>query len=256
VGRVMRGQTTVSDISFQQLIAWKPVGSALQSKLPVEMRLIWITAPAGLAFACIGLCFMRLAGAPQYSTSDIKIDEPRHLITEQMLAETAALTQKQEPTIVTSDVTGQKITLGDRNAPRPQYVYFVVDGCPCSYDAEPLFHDLYKQFQGKIDFVSVTNANPTKAKAWFAELGVPYPVVSDDKEDIIHAYEAKAAIYSVLITKDGHVAKMWPGYSVDILKDINSTMARLAGVPEKPFDTKYAPVKKATGCAFSDPNFK
>ncbi|MDR3688460.1 MAG: redoxin domain-containing protein [Fimbriimonas sp.] len=220
------------------------------------MRLIWITAPAGLAFACIGLAFMQLARQPRAYSGDIRLDEPRHLITQQMLAETAAETNKLEPRIETTDVSGKKVILGARNAAKPQYIYFVVDGCPCSYDAEPLFHDLFNQFKGRVDFVTVTNADPAKAREWFQEHNVPYSVVSDQGENIIHAYEAKAAIYSVLVTPDGHVAKMWPGYSADILQDINATIAKFAGVPAKPFDAKYAPIEKATGCAFSDGTIK
>jgi hypothetical protein len=53
-----------------------------------------------------------------------------------------------------------------------------------------------------------------------------------------------------LLSKDGKVVKMWPGYSVDILQEMNSLMAKEAGVPEKPFDTKYAPKQQASGCAF------
>ncbi len=220
------------------------------------MKLIWITAPAGLALACIGLLLSHLANEPHYSSTEIKAGEPRHLVTERMLAETGALSNKLEPTIQTVDVDSHKVTLGNHKASRPQYVYFVNDGCPCSFDAEPLFHDLSKQFKGKVDFISVTNANLEKARQWSAELNVPYPVVSDPKERIIQSYGAKASVYSVLITKDGHVAKMWPGYSSGLLKDMNATIAKLAGVPEVPFDTKYAPDKQATGCAFTNANFK
>ncbi len=220
------------------------------------MRLIWLTAPAGMALACVGLLLMRVGNGPHYSSDDIKIGEPRHLISEQMFAETAALANKQEPTISTKDTTGKAWTLAPKHGDRPQYIYFIVDGCPCSYDAESLFHDLSKNFKGKVDFFSVTNATPAKAKQWASELNVPYPVIPDPKQDIIHAYEAKAAIYSALITKDGHILKMWPGYSADILMDINATLAKLAGIPTPPFDPKYAPLKKAAGCSFSDPNFK
>jgi len=220
------------------------------------MRLYWITVPAGLALACTGLLLWRLGSAAHYTVSDVQPSIVRHLVTEQMIAETAAAANKLESTITTTDVDGHKRTLGSHDGAKPQFVYFVLDGCPCSYDAEPLFHDLYKQFDGKIDFVSVTNASLDKAKQWSGDLNVPYPVIPDPQEKIIHAYGARAAIYSMLITKDGHIAKMWPGYSVDFLKDMNETMAKLAAVPVKPFDTKYAPKEKATGCAFSDPNFK
>lgn len=180
-------------------------------------------------------------------------NQPRHLVTAQMTVETEARKNKLEPTFQVADVSGKPVTIGSRNASRPQFVYFVLDGCPCSFDAEPLFHDLYEHLNGAVDFVSVTDAGLAKAKDWNSQMGVPYTVVSDPKLDIIHAYGAKAAIYSVLITRDGHIAKMWPGYSKDLLLEMNSTMSKLAGIAERPFDTKYAPTVKATGCAFNAP---
>ncbi len=219
------------------------------------MKLKWLTIPVGCLFACLGgLMWVqaRARSETPYSTStDIITNQPRHLVTQQMIVETDAEANALEPTIHTKDVNGQPITLGSHSADKPQFVYFVLDGCPCSYDAEPLFHDLYKQFKGKIDFVSVTNATQEKGLEWLRELSVPYPVVPDPKENIIHAYGARSSVYSVLISKDGHIAKMWPGYSAGLLHEMNSTMSKLAGIPEKPFDTKYAPTTKATGCAFS-----
>jgi peroxiredoxin len=173
-----------------------------------------------------------------------------------MLAETEAMHNTLERHFDATDVNGKHVELASTQAPRPQFVYFVVDGCPCSFDAEPLFHDLYKRFKGKIDFVSVTNGDLTKAKLWNSELSVPYAVIPDPKEEIIHAYGAKAAIYSVLIAKNGHIAKMWPGYSKDLLLEMNHEMSKIAGVQEQTFDTKYAPVTKATGCAFSNVDLK
>lgn len=224
------------------------------------MRPMFITIPAGCLLACIGGIMWLQAKAraelPYSKSVDIITYQPRHLVTSQMTAETKAKQNKLEPEIKSVDVTGKPLDLADRHAERPMFVYFVRDGCPCSFDAEPLFHDLYKQFEGKIDFVSVTNGDAAKAKQWRSELSVHYPVIADPNEEIIHAYGAKAAVYSVLISKDGHIAKMWPGYSRDLLLEMNSAMANLAGVPEQKFDTKYAPLTKATGCAFSDPNFR
>ena len=224
------------------------------------MRAIWVTIPAGCLLACLGGLMWIQAKArsetPYSNSVNIINSQPRHLITTQMVAETEAKHNAVEPTFITKDVKGTTVIIGDHSGPRPQFVYFVVDGCPCSFDAEPLFHDLYKVFKGKIDFISVTNGDLTKAKLWNTELSVPYPVIPDPKEEIIHAYGAKAAIYSSLIRKDGHIVKMWPGYSKDLLLEMNSEMAKLAGVPEKPFNTKYAPLTKATGCAFTNVNFK
>ena len=225
-----------------------------------HMRPLLITVPIGCLLACIGgLLWVQAKARSEmpYSTStDIVTNQPRHLVTAKMSAETDAKLGKLEPTIIAPDVNGKPVTIGSHDAERPQFVYFVLDGCPCSFDAEPLFHDLYKQFKGVVDFVSVTNGDLAKAKLWNSELSVPYALVPDPKEEIIHEYGAKAAVYSVLIAKDGHVAKMWPGYSKALLKEMNALMAKLSGVSERPFDTKYAPNVKATGCAFSDPGFK
>ena len=61
---------------------------------------------------------------------------------------------------------------------------------------------------------------------------VPYPVISDHSEELINAYKATNSVFSVLLDRRGRIDKMWPGYSVGILKEMNSRMARLAGVPE------------------------
>jgi len=224
------------------------------------MRPFLVTIPVGCLLACLGGVMWvqaKARAAMPYSNSvDIVTNQPRHLITAQMITETEAKYNDLEPTFFVKDVDGKLVTVGSHHADKPQFVYFVLDGCPCSFDAEPLFHDLYKQFKGSIDFVSITNGTHEKARLWNAELSVPYPVIPDPTEQIIHAYGAKAAVYSVLVSKDGHIAKMWPGYSKGLLLEMNSLMSKIAGVPEKPFDTKYAPTTKATGCAFSRSDFK
>ncbi len=224
------------------------------------MKLRAITIPLGCLFACLGgLVWIQARARSETPYSDsvnIITSQPRHLITSQMLAETDAVHNTLERSFKVPDVTGKQVELASPQAVRPQFVYFVVDGCPCSFDAEPLFHDLYKRFKGKVDFVSVTNGDLPKAKLWNAELSVPYPVIPDPKLEIIHAYGAKAAIYCVLVARNGHIAKMWPGYSKDLLLEMNHEMSKIAGVVEQPFDTKYAPITKATGCAFANVELK
>jgi peroxiredoxin len=167
-----------------------------------------------------------------------------------MSKETGAKTEKFAPAFQLKDVDGKDVILASPGGERPQFVYFVLDGCPCSFEAEPLFHDLAERFEGQVDFVSVTDAGVEKAKKWNVQMLVPYPVVSDPKKEVIKAYGAKNSVYSALLSKDGKIVKMWPGYSVRILQEMNAMMAKLSGVPEKPFDTKYAPVADSSGCAF------
>jgi peroxiredoxin len=214
------------------------------------MRAVFLTVPAGLALLCAGAALMVASKTPHMSSVDIKEANVRHLVTPEMIRETEGFARKVAPTMEAVDSEGKRVVLGAKNAPRPQFVYFVLDGCPCSFDAEPLFHKLHKQFKGQVDFVSVTDGNPKKAHDWSVQMLVNYPVVPDPEKRLIKAYGAKASVYSCLLSADGHIIKMWPGYSAGFLKDMNATMAKAANVTEKPFDPEYAPLEKATGCAF------
>jgi peroxiredoxin len=214
------------------------------------MRLLWIGLPAGLALASAGGLLYYLGMQPKMKTVDVVTGQPRHPVTPEMVVETAKKTEKVAPAFKVEDIRGKAVVIGSPAAERPQFVYFVLDGCPCSIEAEPLFHDLAKQFKGKVDFVSVTNADTEKAKRWDVQMLPTYPVVSDPHLEIIHTFGAKNSVYSALLSRDGKIVKMWPGYSVGILKEMNKLMAKEAGVAEKPFDTKYAPLQQSSGCTF------
>jgi peroxiredoxin len=214
------------------------------------MRLFWLGLPAGLALASGGLLLYTQAQRPHVRMQEVLTGLPKHPVTVAMTAETGAKTRKPAPAFSLKDVAGEEVAVASPGMERPQFVYFVLDGCPCSFEAEPLFHDLYERHQDRIDFVSITDAEPVKAKRWWQQMMVPYPVVADPKKEVIHAFGAKNSVYSALVARDGTIVKMWPGYSVGILKEINQKMADAGGVPAKPFDTKYAPKEESSGCAF------
>ncbi len=214
------------------------------------MRLFWIGLPAGLALASAGALLYLEGQKPHVINPDVLTGLPKHPVTPEMREETGAKAAKVAPAFNLRDTEGQPVVLASAGADRPQFVYFVLDGCPCSFEAEPLFHDLAERYEGKVDFVAVTDAEPEKARKWHVQMLVPYSVISDSSKEIIKAYGAKNSVYSALLTRDGKIQKMWPGYSVDILKDMNALMAKAVGVPEKEFDTKYAPKEPLSGCAF------
>jgi hypothetical protein len=218
------------------------------------MRPIFFALPAGLALACAGGALMLAAKAnrdlPRGIDPWLLPGAARHLVTPKMSAETAKASSNLLPTYRVGDSDGKTVVLAARGAARPQFVYFILDGCPCSYDADPLFRKLSKRFRGKVDFIAVTDGDRARAHDWSVQLLEPYPVIPDPEKKIIHAYGAKASVYSTLISTQGRVVKMWPGYSAGLLQDINATLASEAHVPVQPFDPEYAPKVKATGCAF------
>lgn len=219
------------------------------------MRLISITLPAGLALACIGGLMMLKAqdgeAATQHLTKDgssgFNFNEPRHPVTPEMEKETSWQKLKPAPEMTVADASGGNHELGGKE--KAQFLLFILDGCPCSVDAQPIMDKLYKHFEGAIDFLGVTNGDLAKAKDYWMTYSVPFPVIPDPKKEIIHAYQAKHSVYSALLLH-GKIVKMWPGYCVDMLKDMNHLMSQVAMVPEKPFDTEYAPVVKTSGCTF------
>ena len=176
----------------------------------------------------------------------------RHRVTRSMEEESAARARKRAPVFALKSYDGVPIQLGGVHL-RPTFVYFVKEGCPCSYDANPFYKGLADAFKGDVDFVAVTDADEVGAKRWSTELSVPFPVVSDPKAEVMKAYNAKSSVYSALVDREGRIVKIWPGYSQSLLREMNQSLAREAGTAEKPFDTRFAPVEKAAGCAFNLP---
>lgn len=214
----------------------------------MSVRIIFVLL--GLALASGGGLMYLLAQQPVIMVNSGIIDQPRHLVTAQMLAFTGSKTDKQAPEFQTKSTNGDEVKIAPSTGTRPQFVYFVMDGCPCSVDAEPLFHDLFTRFGSKIDFISVTDADQTKAKRWAGQMGVMYSVIPDPKKNIVHGFGATNSVFSALVLPNGKISKMWPGYSKDILEEMNQRMSTLTAVAEKPFDTKWAPIKRASGCNF------
>ena len=147
--------------------------------------------------------------------------------------------------------SGQSSTIIGGAGPRPQFLYFVKKGCPCSFDAEPLFQSLYKKFNGKIDFIAVTDADAKDAHKWDLDLKVPYSVVSNPTVDIMNAYQAPSSVYNSLISKEGVIVNRWAGYSKAYLTEMNEAISKLLAVPLTPFDVQYAPIAGTTGCSFT-----
>jgi peroxiredoxin len=199
---------------------------------------IYLAIPLGLALACAGGLMMVLA------------NQPRHLVTPKMMEIASGWLNKEAPDFSVKSFEGVPVSLGGENRAHPQFLYFIKDGCPCSIDVEPLFHDLHKRFGKQVDFVGVIDQSDKQARQWSTDMKCNYPIVADAEKKIIKAYGATNSAFSLLIGKEGKILKMWPGYSVDLLQEMNQNLAVAVGQEPKPFDTRWAPKIKAAGCAF------
>jgi peroxiredoxin len=197
-----------------------------------------------------GGALIYLATTRGKSVPGVDMAQPRHPVTADMEAKVTNLNQRIAPFFKLPDTDGKPTIIGGAG-PRPQFLYFVKKGCPCSFDAEPLFQSLYKKFNGKIDFIAVTDAEAKDAHKWDLDLKVPYSVVSNPTVDIMNAYQAPSSVYNSLISKEGVIVNRWAGYSKAYLTEMNEAISKLLAVPLTPFDVQYAPIAGTTGCSFT-----
>jgi peroxiredoxin len=214
------------------------------------MRPIWITLPAGLAFAGWGaLLYMRSQMA--FGDQPVVGNLPKHPVTESMREKAEREARKPAPDFRLPDLQGKKWTLAEVQQGTPTFLYFVQNGCPCSVDAEPLFHKLAEHHAGRVTFVAIIDSSPKLAQAWAKQNNTPYLMLCDPSVETMKAYSAPNSVYSVLLDGDGKIVKQWPGYSQRLLADMNETMAKVSRDPVRKFDALYAPKEDSSGCAFS-----
>lgn len=217
------------------------------------MRLIYITAPLGLLLAAAGGAMIYAARPTNTSPNEYKLlVEPRHPVTAEMWKKADGAKGIHSPDFEVTDLDGHKQSLATLTANGPAFIYFVLEGCPCSIEAEPHYERLSRQFGGAVNFLAVTNAAPDAAKKWKDEFAVPFPVVSQPKLELMNKYAVARSVYCLLIGKDGEIIRMWPGYSAAMLQEVNKEMAAATGQPVKPFDSKLAPEIMTSGCAFAE----
>lgn len=204
---------------------------------------------AGLVFAGMGLTVANLALNRGKVVPGLDLNQPRHPVTPEMAEQVKKLNLKTAKLFKLPNSEG-KLTLVGGAGPKPQFIYAVKKGCPCSFDAEPLMHALYKQFGGRIEFVSVTDAKKEDAHLWEMQLRVPYSVVPSPDLAVMQEYQYPASVYCSLVDTRGVIVKRWAGYSKSYLKEMNAEMAKLLGEKEKPFDTQYAPEAQTSGCSY------
>jgi peroxiredoxin len=174
----------------------------------------------------------------------------RHFVTDDMEKLAAEWSNRVAPLHNAKEADGKEFNLAEALHNGPVFVMFIQDGCPCSIDAEPLFHRLYKNWAGKASFIGIIDVDQAKAAKWAKMNAMPYPIIPDPDKKLIHSFKATSAAFSALLTSDGKVEKMWPGYCQSYLKEMNSLIAKQLGDPVPALDTAYAPVKKTAGCAF------
>lgn len=177
---------------------------------------------------------------------------PRHPVTPEMWEDAKLRTDTPAPNFEVTDTTGKTHTLASLTGEKPLLLYFILDGCPCSIDSEPLFQRLYLHHEGRANFLGVTNGSEEIAKMWVKDWISPYPVAANPSLDVMNTYKVERSVYCLLIDKDGEIVKMWPGYSAEMMVEASKLISDLTGEKTAPFDPLYAPKEMTSGCSFKD----
>ncbi|RYG49163.1 redoxin domain-containing protein [bacterium] len=214
------------------------------------MRPSLIALAAAVALTGAGLFLTVSANRPDVNQVPIISNQPRHPVTPAMTEDAARRARKDAPDFEKKDYEGKAVEIGRPHPGKLQFAYFVLEGCPCSIEVEPLFHELWKVHRKNVDFVAVINKDDKVARQWSVDMLTPYPVVADPKGEVITAYDAPNSAYSALIDDKGRIIKVWPGYSSSILLEMNKLMAEEMGQKPTKFDPQYAPKEATSGCAF------
>ena len=132
----------------------------------------------------------------------------------------------------------------------PVVLVFVKQGCPCNVEFEQFFQRVERLYRGSVRFATVIDGDADAARAYAAQLAVPYPVLPDPERSLIRGFQAENGGYFVLLGSDGVIDGFWPGCSADSLRDLGRRIARHAAVEERSLDTESMPGPLLTGCPF------
>jgi len=183
------------------------------------------------------------------TTTEVDFSQ-KHLATAEMIAKSRSLAGKPAFPFQAKCGDGNLYSLNALLASRPVVLVFIKDGCPCSKAAQPYFNKLYLAAGGRVDFLGIIDGDESVAARWASENATRFPVLADPEKSIIHAFEAPNSAYSALIDRGGTIQTLWAGYSVEMIHELSSAMARLTGALIAPVDVTDAPESLYSGCPF------
>jgi peroxiredoxin len=174
----------------------------------------------------------------------------KHYVTMEQLTASGAWRDQRVESFSARAHDGTRLESKDLEGKRPAVLVFIKTDCPCSVEFEPFFHRLEHRYRGKVRFFGVIDAGLDVARRYALTNKVPYPVLADPKRSIIKRFKAENGGYVVLLKPTGVVDTLWPGCSVEMMRELGRRIAALAGVEERPLGVARMPTVLTTGCPF------
>jgi peroxiredoxin len=132
---------------------------------------------------------------------------------------------KRAPDFEAKTVDGKRIKLSDLRG-KVVLVNFWATWCPPCREEMPLFNEVYRKYKGKgFEIIAVsTDKNEGLVKKFIKEFKIPFPVVLDEKGELIKIYRVQGLPTSFLIDREGRVVKVRLGEYKEIEKDLKKLL--------------------------------
>ncbi len=211
-----------------------------------------------LAIASLSFCgwlLFKSKVAPESKPKEpvLEIKTTDHPVTPEMAKQSAADSDRPAPSFAMKGGDGKSFSLETMTKGRPLVLVFIKTDCPCSVTAQPFFNELWQAHKKYVTFIGVINKNLFVANRWQKENKVPFPILADPNESLIRKYRAEYSAYSALVTPDGHLEKLWPGFSKEMLHKMNRRLSELTGQETPTLTFPDAPDEMYSGCPFEWP---
>lgn len=130
----------------------------------------------------------------------------------------------------------------------PTVVVFILPGCPCSEEYEPLTQTLAAYLGSRAQVVGIVRGSDKETTEWGLRFRTPFRLVADPDGTTARQYGAERSAYTALVLDGRTIHRMWPGFSADMLREIADRLAGASVDSLGGFDASGAPERLTSGC--------
>lgn len=175
-----------------------------------------------------------------------------HPVTAEMKETAASQSKKSAPDFTLIATNGRSYSMTAMTKDQPLLIFFIEKECPCCLGAKHFVESLANAYEGHAQVVGIINADDMVAQTWVKTTAPIFPVLQDPDQTVIRKYAAERGVYTTLIAPGGTIDSAFAGYSKDMLTELSTRIAKLAGVKEARINTTAAPETLTSGCLFPE----
>jgi len=210
-----------------------------------------------LCIALVGSAVFLQAQKPAFEgvkSNSVNIREiPRHPVTKEMIVRAEDFEGKKVPDFELPDSDGMVVKSTELLGKKPSVLVMTKDGCPCSIESQGFWTNMAMYYGNSAQFFGIIDVNSEGGRKYKTDFSVPYPMLSSETEEVFRSFGAKQSVYIYAFDRDGVVRKVWPGYNLASLKELNQILSEMTGKEALATDFDMAPEKMTSGCFFFKP---